>query len=75
MIPSDLRAVDVRAGQDHDGDPVILVEAQYDLSERPIDPRVTAKLTTTLRDRLPARRLASPNKPRRADLRRAISSA
>jgi hypothetical protein len=33
-------------------DPVIFVEAQYALSEWPIDPRVTAQLTTTLRDRL-----------------------
>jgi hypothetical protein len=56
MAPFGLRAVDVRAGEDHDGDPVIFVEAHYDLSERPIDPRLTAKLTsrltTTLRDRL-----------------------
>jgi hypothetical protein len=52
MGPFGLRRVEVRAGEDHDGDPVIFVEAQYDLSERPIDPRVTAKLTTTLRDRL-----------------------
>ncbi len=52
MSPFGLRSVNVRAGEDHDGDPVIFVEAQYDLSERPIDPTVTAKLTTTLRDRL-----------------------
>jgi hypothetical protein len=56
MGPFGLRGVEVRAGADHDGDPVIFVEAQYDLSERPIDPRLTAKLTsrltTTLRDRL-----------------------
>jgi hypothetical protein len=52
MEPFGLRAVDVRAGEDHDGDPVIFVEAQYDLSERPIDTNVTARLTHVLRDRL-----------------------
>jgi hypothetical protein len=56
MGPFGPRAVEVRAGEDHDGDAVIFVEAQYELSERPIDPRVTGKLTsrltTTLRDRL-----------------------
>ena len=52
MAPFGLKAVDVRTGEDHDGDPVIFVEAQYDLSERPVDPEVTARLTSILRDRL-----------------------
>lgn len=52
MQPFGLRTVDVRAGEDHDGDPVIFVEAQYDLSERPIDLDVTAKLISGLRGRL-----------------------
>ena len=52
MEPYGLRDVNVRAGEDHDGDPVIFVEAQYDLSERPIDTDVTARLTHVLRDRL-----------------------
>ena len=30
----------------------LFVEAEYALSERPIDPRVTVQLTTTLRDRM-----------------------
>jgi hypothetical protein len=52
MKPFGLKSVDVRAGEDHDGDPVIFVEARYDLSETPIDPAVTARLTSVLRDRL-----------------------
>ncbi|MEQ1717320.1 MAG: hypothetical protein ABL907_15295 [Hyphomicrobium sp.] len=52
MGPFGLKAVVVRGGEDHDGDPVIFVEAQYDLSETPIDTTVTAKLTSILRDRL-----------------------
>jgi hypothetical protein len=52
MEPYGLRDVNVRAGEDHDGDPVIFVEAQYDLSERPIDTDVTARLMHVLRDRL-----------------------
>ncbi len=47
-----LRDVGVRAGEDHDGDPVIFIEAEYDLSETPIDTDVTAALTSSLRDRL-----------------------
>ena len=52
MEPFGLRDVNVRAGEDHDGDPVIFVEAQYDLSERPIDTNVTAQLISILRGRL-----------------------
>jgi len=52
MEPFGLRDVNVRAGEDHDGDPVIFVEAQYDLSERPIDTDVTAQLIFILRGRL-----------------------
>lgn len=52
MTPFGLKAVNVRAGHDHDGDPVIFVEARYDLSETPIDSTVTAQLTSILRDRL-----------------------
>jgi len=52
MEPFGLRDVNVRAGEDHDGDPVIFVEAQYDLSERPIETDVTAQLISILRGRL-----------------------
>lgn len=52
MEPFGLKLVEVRGGEDHDGDPVIFVEAQYDLSETPIDTTVTANLTSILRDRL-----------------------
>jgi hypothetical protein len=48
MSPYALRTIDVRAGEDHDGDPVIFVEVQHDLSETPIDPAVNAKLSSDL---------------------------
>jgi hypothetical protein len=47
-----LRDVSVRAGEDHDGEPVLFIEADYDLSDTPIDTAVTAALTTKLRDKL-----------------------
>jgi hypothetical protein len=50
MEPFGLRSVAVRAGEDHDGDPVIFVEAQYDLSERPLELGVTAKLSSVIND-------------------------
>lgn len=50
MEPFGLRSVDVRAGEDHDGDPVILVEARYDLSERPLELGVTGKLSSAVND-------------------------
>jgi hypothetical protein len=52
MAPFGLKAVHVRPGEDHDGDPVILIEAQYDLTERPIEPDVLVKLGLALRDEL-----------------------
>jgi hypothetical protein len=47
-----LRRVDVRAGYDHDGDPVIFVEATHGLSKTPIDPLANAALLTKVRDLL-----------------------
>ena len=44
MAPFGLKSVTVRAGEDHDGDPVIFVDAAYDLSETPIDSTVTYAL-------------------------------
>ena len=52
MKPFGLKTVDVRAGEDHDGDPVIFIEAQYDLSETPLELGVTGKLASILWDRL-----------------------
>lgn len=46
------RDVSVRAGEDHDGEPVLFIEAGYELSDTPIDTAVTASLTTKLRDKL-----------------------
>jgi hypothetical protein len=47
-----LRSVEVRAGEDHDGDPVILVEARYNLSEEPLELGVTGKLASVVRERV-----------------------
>ncbi len=41
MGPFGLKTVEVRPGEDHDGDPVIFIDATYDLSETPIDTEVT----------------------------------
>jgi hypothetical protein len=50
MEPFGLRSVEVRAGEDHDGDPVIFVEALYDLSERPLELGVTDELSSIVND-------------------------
>jgi hypothetical protein len=50
MEPFGLRSVEVLAGEDHDGDPVIFVEAQYDLSERPLELGVTSELSSVVND-------------------------
>jgi hypothetical protein len=50
MDPFGLRSVEVRPGEDHDGDPAIFVEAQYDLSATPecwVCPRPAPGLTQT----------------------------
>jgi hypothetical protein len=50
MAPFGLRSVEVRPGEDHDGDPVIFVEAHYDLSERPLELGVTDRLSSVIND-------------------------
>ncbi len=52
MVPFGFHTARVRGGEDHDGDPVIFVDVEYDLSDNPIDPAVTGALTTILRDKL-----------------------
>lgn len=52
MLAFGLRQVSVRAGEDHDGEAVLFVDADYDLIDTPIDPAVIAALTTKLRDNL-----------------------
>jgi len=44
-----LSDVKVRAGEDHDGDPVIFVDAIFALSPRPIEPQVIFRLERDLR--------------------------
>lgn len=48
MGPFGLKEVEVRAGEDHDGDPVIFIDATYDLSETPIDTDVTYLLNSKM---------------------------
>ncbi len=50
MEPYGPRSVDVRAAEDHDGDPVIFVEAQYNLSERPLELGITSGLSNAVND-------------------------
>lgn len=52
MTPFGCRAVHVRGGLDHDGDPVIYVEVEYDLSNTPLEHGVTAKVAATTRERV-----------------------
>ena len=52
MRPFGLKRVVVDAGEDHDGDPVIFIEATYDMSARAIDPDELSKLLSRLRDKL-----------------------
>jgi hypothetical protein len=44
----------IEPGEDHDGDPAIFVEAEYRLSDEPVDARVTLATRSMLRDRLMA---------------------
>jgi hypothetical protein len=50
MDPFGLRSVEVRPGEDHDGDPAIFVEAEYDLSETPLELGVTGKVASAVRE-------------------------
>jgi hypothetical protein len=52
MRPFGLKRVVVDAGEDHDGDPVIFIEATYDMSARAIDPDDLSTLLSRLRDKL-----------------------
>ena len=47
-----LRAVKVRAGEDHCGNPVIFVAPEYDLVDHPIELMGTFELMNTLSDKL-----------------------
>jgi hypothetical protein len=52
MEPYGLTHVEVDGGEDYDGDPILIIEATYKISTRPIDPAVLSLLTTELRDQL-----------------------
>jgi hypothetical protein len=52
MKPFGLARVEIEAGNDQDGDPVLLIEASYELSDRPVDPNALSELTTRLRNKL-----------------------
>ncbi len=47
-----LESVRVRSGEDHDGDPALIVDVEYSPRGRPIEPKIVAGLVTKLRDRL-----------------------
>ena len=52
MSPYGYRGVRVRAGEDHDGDPVIFVDVDYDLCTQPLEIGVTGQILTPLRDKM-----------------------
>jgi hypothetical protein len=52
MKPSGLTHVDVRAGEDHDGDPVIFIDATYRISTLSLDPSELNELHSRLRQKL-----------------------
>jgi hypothetical protein len=47
-----VESIDVQAGEDHDGDPVIFIEVRYCLNDEPIDSAVIAGLLSLMRDKL-----------------------
>ena len=46
------RTASVCAGSDHDGDPVLFIEAHFDLVPHPIDPIIIAGMTVALQKAL-----------------------
>ena len=52
MSPLEPRAIDVRAAEDHAGEPAIFIEARYDLIGAPVDMRYASSILTPLRDLL-----------------------
>ncbi len=50
MKPYGLREIKVSAGEDHDGDPVLMVDVYYVESERPIDTKVVGELLSKVQD-------------------------
>ena len=52
MKPFGLVSVDVTAAEDHDGDPILWIDANYGPGGDPIEREVVAGLVTKLRDRL-----------------------
>jgi len=50
MEPFGLKSVEVWAGEDHDGDPVIFIEGQYDLSEKPLELGITGQVASVVRE-------------------------
>jgi hypothetical protein len=52
MKPFGLIQVEVFASEDHDSDPILVIEAAYELSKRPVDPALITRLTAELREKL-----------------------
>jgi hypothetical protein len=52
MAPFGFEDASARAGEDHDGDPVIFVDVEYDMKDPPMGPSTTFELLTRVRDRL-----------------------
>lgn len=52
MSGFEVRSVEIAAGEDHDGDPVLFVEVNHDLSGTPVDPRILSSLVVQIRNEL-----------------------
>lgn len=47
-----VREIEVFAGEDHDGDPVLFVDVNHEFSREPVDPKKLSSLVVKLRDEL-----------------------
>lgn len=54
LAPYGLKSVQIVPGFDHDGDPAIFVDAEYSLTDTPVDARVLLTLIGEVRDVLSA---------------------
>jgi hypothetical protein len=52
LAPYAVRDIQIGPGDDHDGDPVIFVDTNHDLSETPVDTKVLLELSTRILDTL-----------------------
>ena len=52
LSPFGFTDFEITPGEDHDGDPVLFIDAHYELSNEPVDPAVTLATQIELRKHL-----------------------